>query len=263
MTDGTSPDLPLPRPEDPRKSEPAIVATTPPDSVRNVPPHAQPTQTGERATVEPGLTTDAAARLRVNLEAKGLSQEEIAAFEERGNFIVQKLGRGEQLTPEEQMEAMGLTEGLLGRAPESVAELQDVLRESIEEMRPPSEDMPDDPSELTGTQTEDTQPQELSQEEAERQAYERESQRLAREAYEKVQASTGDPLDVDKRKAAAEAIEKAKDHHDKEGKHGADNLQKTDPFWVKLVNGVAVGFYIYVFLQYMAASAAQNMAKQK
>ena len=82
-----------------------------------------------------------------------------------------------------------------------------------------------------------------------------ESQKRAQEA---IQDSLDHPLDIDKRKAADEAIAHAKTHHDQ---HEADHIGSGDPLWSKLLKYFGVGLYVYIGLQYLAAEAVENMAK--
>jgi hypothetical protein len=86
-------------------------------------------------------------------------------------------------------------------------------------------------------------------------------QKDKKELDEAIEAAKKHPLDVDKREEAAEAIRKAKDRHDKDAKHGAEALQKGDPTWAKLLKGLGIAFYIYIGLQYAAASAAEAYGK--
>lgn len=74
-----------------------------------------------------------------------------------------------------------------------------------------------------------------------------------KEAQKALQEAIDDPLDVDKRKKAEEALAKAKHHHDE---HELNHISGSDPLWSKLLKYFGVALYVYIGLQYAAAVAA-------
>jgi hypothetical protein len=92
-------------------------------------------------------------------------------------------------------------------------------------------------------------------------AYSVDKDELEKEMKAAVQASIDDPLDVDKQKAAAEAMRRNQEHNEKYGHLGAEGIGGKEPWWTYALRTLGVLYYIYVGMAWVAAAGLENYGR--